>query len=283
MSNTPPEAAPSLRTQITPYMAGWAVLAIGALGYIGWIATHPERTARSDAVQPATPAESNQGQRANSDALADIKALKDSVGEVHRDLAQLKSDMSSVIERNSELATRVSTLEEKPAKIAGGPIIVNAPPAGASAAKPAEPRVISVAPTTPAQPATADASKKALETGSVGPGVASHSPAPTAGSAQSPVVFGPATVKTPKPVGIQIATGPSIDSIRLSWSILSERHRDMLGTLEPRVFALNNADGSTYNLVAGPMKSSAEAKKVCAALQAEAVACRVGDYKGDAF
>ncbi len=97
-------------------------------------------------------------------------------------------------------------------------------------------------------------------------------------------MFGPAVVKpAAKPVGIQIATGPSVDSLRLSWSLLSDRHADTLGKLEARAVMGAGAEGDTFDLVAGPIRSSAEAKKVCATLEAKSVPCKVGDFKGEAL
>jgi hypothetical protein len=87
-----------------------------------------------------------------------------------------------------------------------------------------------------------------------------------------------------KPVGVQIASGASIDSLRLSWSLLSETHADKLKTLEPR-YSLSVDNGAViYNLMAGPVKSEAEAKKMCKALAAKAVPCKiVGEFGGAAL
>ena len=280
MSNYAAEKSATRRSFVTPYIAVWAVLAAGAIGYIGWIATHSELIARTEPGSASPQGESNEGQRAMSDALAEMKALKDTVGEVQRDVTQLKSDMSSTVERNTQLVSRVAALETKPGKptatAAISPPAQSAPTAAAPAAKsaeakpaPATPKVINAAP---------EEAKKALETGSVA------TAALAASAERAPIVFGPAVVKpAAKPVGIQIATGPSVDAIRLSWSLLSDRHADTLKKLEPRVVSGKDADGETFDLVAGPIKSSAEAKKVCAALEAKSVPCRIGDFKGEAL
>src|SRR3990172_8132051 len=88
------------RFAITPYIAMWAVLASGAIAYMGWVATHPELMAPSESTSPATKGESNEGQRAMSDALAEVRALKDAVSEVQRDVTQIKTDLSSTSERS---------------------------------------------------------------------------------------------------------------------------------------------------------------------------------------
>jgi hypothetical protein len=140
--------------------------------------------------------------------------------------------------------------------------LINAPlaPAAASAAASAAPA----------------ASAKALETGSV---KAADATAPASAAAA------PAAVKPPaKPVGLQIASAPSLDALRLSWSLLSETHADSLKNLEPRYSTGVDANGLTYNLMAGPVKSAADAKKMCKALTAKAIACKVvGEFGGEAL
>lgn len=137
-------------------------------------------------------------------------------------------------------------------------IVLNAPPA----AVPPKPIAAGSAP-----PA------KSLETGSV-----------KAADAAAPFAV-PVTAKAPaKPVGLQIASAPSLDALRLSWSLLSETHADSLKNLEPRYSTGVDANGLTYNLMAGPVKSAADAKKMCKALTAKAIACKVvGEFSGEAL
>ena len=80
------------------------------------------------------------------------------------------------------------------------------------------------------------------------------------------------------PSAILLARGPSIDALRLSWSLLNERHKGTLGTLEPRVVS---AEPGLYQLIAGPIASPADAAKVCANLKARGVTCQAAEFKGD--
>lgn len=282
MSNIADATTAPRRSAITPYIAVWAVLALGAIGYIGWIATHPELIARNEPAPVAPQGESNEGQRATSDVLAEVKALKNSVSEVQRDVTQLKSDVTSSTEHNAQLVSRIAALEGKPSKTTTAAATVPAAAPSASAAAPrATPKSAEVK-QAPALPkilnAAPDPAKKALETGSVATAAAASA------AEAAPIVFGPAVVKpAAKPVGIQIATGPSVNSLRLSWSLLSDRHADTLKKLEARVVIGEGLEGDTFDLVAGPIKTSAEAKKVCAALEAQSVPCKIGDFKGEAL
>jgi hypothetical protein len=123
----------------------------------------------------------------------------------------------------------------------------------------------------------ADASSlaAALETGSV-----TTAPKP----ATDVISFGPAVVKpAPKPVGVKISTGASLDSLRLSWSMLAEKHGDTLKSMEARYVTSGDAQNPTYDLVAGPLKSKSEANKVCKSLAAKGVPCSVGPFGGEAL
>ncbi|MGQ0673640.1 MAG: hypothetical protein ACT4N2_12300 [Hyphomicrobium sp.] len=289
MPNSAAPSRPTSRPAVSAYTASWAVLALSAMAYMGWIVTNPDMMARLTPGSSSTEGESNQGQRAASDGPADVASLKSGLDNVQRDVAQLRSEMSTMTERSVEIGTRLAALEDRSAvstaaadtaaTLAAPSAAAAAPTAGAKPAPAASaPKVLNPA------PAAAAPSPRAMETGSV----SAAKSASIAAAAAEPIVFGPAVVKpAPKPIGIRIATGPSVDSLRLSWSLLSDRHADTLKNLEAR-FTTGTAspvDGGamTYDLVAGPLKSSAEAKKVCAALEARAVPCKVETFGGDSL
>jgi hypothetical protein len=121
-------------------------------------------------------------------------------------------------------------------------------------------------PTTPAaaKPATPGATAKSIETGSI-------EQAKAAASAK------------PAPVGVLLATGPSLDSLRLSWQILNDRHGPTMKQLQPRYVVSGKADERTYGLVAGPLETVADAKSVCKTMTDNGIACEVSQYRGNAF
>lgn len=292
MQNPLPADPEMARSGSTGYIALWAVLALAAFGYIVWLASNSDRVAAQRGSAPQTTGETNEGQRAMTDALAEVKALKETVGEVQRDVAQLKTDVSGANERSLQIVNRVAALETS---AAAQRVATTAPAAPAAATPAVTPLASTAAPAAKAADKTADAKApvaaapkvinappaapaKPLETGSVA------TPAAAAKAEAAPIVFGPAVVKpAAKPVGIQIATGPSVDSLRLSWSLLSDRHADTLKALQPRYVSGDGVDGTTFDLVAGPLKSAAEAKKLCAELETKMVPCKVGEYSGDAL
>ena len=99
-----------------------------------------------------------------------------------------------------------------------------------------------------------------------------------------PIDFGPAVIThATRPIGVRIATGPSVDSLRLSWSALADRHGPALKKLEPRYVTGIDATGLTYDLVAGPIATAKEAKEVCNRLRTNGVRCTIGEFTGNAL
>ena len=109
---------------------------------------------------------------------------------------------------------------------------------------------------------------------------------PKANDAYAPVATAPAPIDTSStttavpsgPRGVQLASGPSLESVKLSWSVLSQTHGQVLKPLEPRI--VPTSDGSAFRLLAGPFNSEADAQKACTALKARGVNCRSSEYGG---
>ena len=255
----------------------WGLAATAAAAYLSVIVFRPDLVAR---VEPGGP------------AVAEIEALRGQMDDLRRDLAEVRSSMTETASQQKVIFDRLAefeTAKTMPASEPGGagaglrlegvpvngglPPNAEAPPATEPAPKVAEAKILN--------------GKPALETGSVKP-TPPAPPAPAAKTAAAPAEPPPfsAPVVTPsaKPIGVQIASGSSIDSLRLSWSLLSETHADKLKSLEPR-YSLSVDNGAVvYNLLAGPVKSEAEAKKMCKALAAKAVPCKVvGEFGGAAL
>jgi hypothetical protein len=108
-----------------------------------------------------------------------------------------------------------------------------------------------------------------LETGSVAP--------PATITFGAPVVT---PTRTTSFYAVQIGAGPSIDALRLSWSLLVEKHGETLGSLEPRVVS-PRTEGAPYRLVAGPLTTKAEAEQVCAQMGVGRASCFSVTYVGE--
>lgn len=151
------------------------------------------------------------------------------------------------------------------------PTLLNVAPAGLGATQ--------TAAVPPKAIPRADVSKvdAKIETGSI-PVPPKPSVATGLGQPAAPIAFGPAVVKAePKPLGVQLGSGLTLDALRLSWSVLAETNGDTLKTLTPHYSSSGTPEaGEVFDLVAGPVKSAADGKRICKALAARGVDCKVG-------
>lgn len=279
----------------TPYVALWSALGTAAAAYVGFLALSQDAH-----VPPGSAGVSDQ--RFASHISGEISGVKESIAQVQLDLAKLKTDLAGQDARGKVLSAQLNAIERKLGGDASNASEATAPqpeaPTATSAPSGKPSTKVPAAGTTevqaPASPSPADPrivnaeqlispADLGLETASVAvpPAKASKTAAKTV-AATEPIDFGTAVVKpAPKPVGIQISSGASVDSLRLSWSLLSDRHAETLKNMEARYVARGDEASPTFDLIAGPIKSKAEAQRVCKALAAKNVPCKVGDFLGE--
>jgi len=248
-----PSIGPTRRRTFTMNVLMFMGLGALALAYLIFVGVRPDLVAawrdKPNEAQTAIV----ETQRTVERALADLDPIKQGVGEMKMDVENMKTGMQEAIERDRILLTKVETLERAATaqatdKVAAAP----AAPKKAAAVQPA------------AKPAATPAAAKPTETGSIEP----------------PKAAAPAK---PAPVGVLLATGPSLDSLRLSWQILNDRHGASMKTLQPRYVVSGKPDERTYGLVAGPLETVADAKSVCKTMTDNGIACEVSQYRGNAF
>ena len=235
--------APARRRTFTPYVLLYLLAAMLAGAYLVFLGVRPDLIAMWKSKPDQTQTALVETQRTVERALADIDPLKQGVGEVKADLASFKAGLDEAAERDRILMEKLETLERLAAEKA------------AAAAKPAK----SAAATPVKKPAAGT-----IETGSI-------------------ETKKPATAAKPPEVGVLLATGPSLDALRLSWSILNDRASDTVRSLHPRYVVSGKANERTYGLVAGPLPTIADAKAVCKVMSDRGMACEVSQFRGNAF
>lgn len=285
----------------TRYLAIWAVMACLAAVYLAAVSLRP---AFLDGILPV--ANAGAGETALQNA-AEIVHLRDGVSQLQTDVDKIQTESSQQATATRSLSERVTALEQRSASAepqsdaAAEPQRTSAahPDAGSDhmdfpSGFPTSPR------TAEAPPAKAPAAKQQaaakqpkvlnspIETGSVADEQAAPAAAapPQAQPKAKPAADKVAAFSEPKvkkAVGIKLATGASVDNLRMSWGILSERHGAELKPLQPRYFNTVDGNGITYELVAGPFKSTAEAKKVCDSLKAQAIDCSLSNFGGNSL
>ncbi|KAB2940270.1 MAG: hypothetical protein K8F92_15755 [Hyphomicrobium sp.] len=253
---------PARRRTFTPYVWLYLLAAIIATAYLVFIGARPDLVAMWRAKPNDTQAALVETQRTVERALADIDPLKQGLGEMKMDVANVKVGMQEAAERDRILLEKVETLER--AAVQASEKVAAAAPAQPAAKK----QVVAKAPEATANAAAATAAKPAtptaIETGSIEHKKAAAPPKPT-------------------PVGVLLATGPSLDSLRLSWTILNDRHAATVKSLQPRYVVSGKADERTYGLVAGPLETIADAKAVCKTMTDNGIPCEVSQFRGNAF
>jgi hypothetical protein len=261
-----PSIGPARRRTFTPYVLLYLLAAGLAVAYLTYIGVRPDLVAMWRAKPIDAQAAIVETQRSVERALSDLDPLKQTVGEVKLEVANVKIGMEEAAQRDRMLLEKVETLEratQAPDKVAAAPAA--APPVkkqAAAKAPAAGPKVAAAAPEKAATPT-------AIETGSI----EDPPKAPVASAAAA----------KPAPVGVLLATGPSLDALRLSWSILNDRAGDSVRGLHPRYVVSGKADEKTYGLVAGPLQTVADAKTLCKSMTDRGIACEVSMYRGNAF
>lgn len=242
-----PSEGPAPRRTFTGYVLLWVALAGLSLTYLAFVGARPDLIAAWQSDETSTEALVAETQRTVERALADLDPLKQSVGEVKMEVANVKVGLDEAAQRDRILLDKVEALErsavEAQQKLAAAQA---AAPKKAAEAKP-------------------KAAAPSIETGSIEEKQKAVAPA------------------KPAPVGVLLATGPSLDSIRLSWTILNDRHKDAISSMKPRYVVNGKDDDKTYGLVAGPLKTVADAKSFCKTMTDRGMLCEISVYRGNAF
>lgn len=279
----------SKRTRIpAPYIGIWALFMSIAVAYIAMV------TMRPDLIEDAAPQfrlgsllleEDEQAVRA---AAAETDALQRQLQAARAELNSIRSELARRTDRETTLALKLAAVEAREAKREAeaaepipAPVIMSPPPAEPVAPRAPEKQRQTRATPPPQQP----------------PPVVATAPAPQVASAPTrpvpprpPARAAPAPLETSSvasaPAAIQLGAGPSVDALRLNWMLLNQRHQVLLQKLQPRYMASRdpaNPSGPAFDLIAGPVPSTAEAQRVCDALRAQNVACKVGTFAGNAL
>lgn len=276
------------KATVTPYAALWSMLGALGLAYLGVAIFQPDWLSGLTPVS-AQAEHSAETQAALMKLTADVDSLKSSVANVQLDVSTVRSDIAAQAQQTQTLGAQVTALEDKMrlAEAAATPPATQQPQMGtdvigaADGAPGADVAADHAAPRTKIINASPD--KSQIVTGSVDKAPAKAKPKASAANSDE-ISFGPAVVKPVKtPIGIELASSSTVDGLRLNWSLLAQQHADKLKKLKARYTTNGDPSNPSFSLIAGPVKSKAEAIKICKDLQAEAVSCTVGDYTGNAL
>lgn len=270
----------------TPYTALWSMLGTLGLAYLGVAIFQP------DWLSSLTPASARMEHNAETQATlmklsADVDGLKSSMANLQIDVSGVKSDVTNQMQRTDGLSAQVTAIEDK-MRLAEAPQATAQPQTGTDVIGAAEDAPGNFEPSPDhARPQTkiinASPEKSQIVTGSVDKAPAQAKPKASAANSGE-ISFGPAVVKpVKKPIGIELASSSSVEGLRLNWSQLAQQHGDKLKRLKARYTTNGDPSNPSFSLIAGPVKTKAEAVKLCNDLQAQAVSCTIGDFTGNAL
>ena len=278
------------RRILNAYVLFWVFGATFAGIYLAALGTHPEMFASSQSG-PDLEQKLAQTQRDVTRAVADLDPLKQSVGEIKADVDNLKTAQQQASDRDQIIMDKVASIESavtqpnlaqaetappgaKPQTahntFAGGPkasedMVAVAP---AASLKPQDVAVIAPVPPIKPQKTAAAPKSNAIETGSI-----AH---------KSEKAATPTAAKSAQ-IGLLLGTAPSVDAVKLNWTILNDRHGDAVHNLHPRYVAMGKGAERTYALLAGPVASPGQAQTLCKLMLDRGLTCEVSTYRGTAF
>jgi hypothetical protein len=277
------------RRSVKLYLATWALLAVGAVGYLAVLAFLPQAAAPPPqaALDPPRPTVTGE-----SKTVAEVRSMRGSLSEIRKDVTQLKDAVGERVTNEKATQTRLTALEERVSTIDGTPQPPAVPEATPTptAAAPVKLPEKSAQQGTDRPPASESPVKLheavppvsvspppgvVIETGSIA-SVGAIAPPPKA-----EIVFGDPVVTPASQTefSVQLAAAPSLQLIRQSWGQLAEKHAGALAALQPRVVA-PRSEGGLYRLLAGPVPTKGDAERICAQLGVGPKACFAAPYAG---
>jgi hypothetical protein len=187
--------------------------------------------------------------------------MRGTLSEIRKDVTELQEAVGERVINEKVAQTRLTALEERVSTVDGVqlPSDKDRAPFKASELRPA---------TDGSAKVKNEHSAPAIETGSIG-------------VPKAEIVFGEAIVT---PAGeaefaVQLAAGATLQAMRQSWGQLAERHGGTLAKLQPRVVA-PRAEGGFYRLIAGPVRTKADAERICTVLGVGPKVCFPTPYAG---
>lgn len=260
----------------TGYIAVWGLLACMALGYLALLALRPDLAA-GFSLRPLDGApENNWKQRSMSRAMAELGAelgeARTAIGQLQGEIRDMRAALIAEEQRSLNIEGRIGVVEAG-LKASQMPVSHAVPVAQRNDQGKATTAVNALA--GPSTEGTIEERPTRLLR--EGPSPALPPALATAGVASAPVAK-PAEPARP-PQGLLLASGPSLDAVRLSWQLLNETNRALLRKYEPR-FIESSLGGGLFQLIAGPAGTPEDAARACDRLKAKQVRCSVMPFKG---
>ncbi len=265
----------------TSYVAAWLLLGAVATAYLALLAARPD-VLIAGVRQPTGVVSVTQ--------TASLTAIQRTLAGLEDDVGKLKTSAQVQDQREKALVERVSVIENRISGMAVSALAPPAPtattPAPALAASALDPRrPLRIVASTPSEAKAGDTKRAGRDTAKIDARLEPAAPATAALLAPvpvSPIQTGtlpePIPAASGRPMGVRLASLPSVEALRLNWDLLTERHKSALKSLQPRY---SGSDATSYQLIAGPVANAVEAQKLCQSLKARGVSCTPAEFAGE--
>jgi hypothetical protein len=263
--------APAVRSsRLAPlYVAFWGCMGALALAYLALLAVRPDLAQLLIPGPGRVTPEGNRGSRAMAKEPADFEEMKRSLASLQTQLDEIRQAETVREGRELELLGRLAALERAGRVAEGEPVPASQQAAAGGLA--AKSKMLS------GGTVRGTVEDRPMKITKLGP-ASSPSSANSIVAQTAPVAVA-AQVPASRALGVEIASGPSLDALKMSWQMLSEAHRPALQELEPRYVELRS-DPASFALIAGPVATSEDAVKICERLRTKKVACSITAFSG---
>jgi hypothetical protein len=255
------------------YVGMWALLMTLSIAYIGAMSISPDLVTSAVPTVKIGAVLLDEDDREIRTAAAEAETLRRQLFSARAELNAMRGELARRSDRETTLVLKLAALEARDAKAAETAAITEAALPKTAAATPKQPEK----PRTPKPPGLSAVERLANSGGPATPAGTTGPPGPIETGSVAPQSRGEGGA-----AGIQLGTGPSVDALRLNWTLLSQRHQGLLQRLQPRYTAARGATGA-YDLIAGPVPNAGDAERICDALRAQNVSCKVGAFGGNAL
>ena len=83
------------------------------------------------------------------------------------------------------------------------------------------------------------------------------------------------------PLALHLASYKEVDQLREGWSLLREKHGEVIGDLQARIRRVEVGDsGAYFRLIVGPLADRSVADATCRQLRAQGGYCQVAPFDG---
>ncbi len=285
----PSNGAPRHITKV--YLLAWCTLAIAAVVYIANLSL------RDEGVLIGSRAETREASAAGKLSLErvaiELSRTRKNVAKLDQKVTTVEKSVADLRAQTGQMQDQFSSLNKTAQQPFGQVEVLEAVPSdqqtSAAAAQSAKQTVIKTSSTVKnaSEDVVASVVGTTIEAGQKPKTVAGVSSRDVSLLLQEATSTTGPLAKIPLPdrrsYGVELAQGPTVESIRLFWDLLRDRHSAILSGLSSRYLPRTDNPTNPYSLIAGPLPNSVSAEQLCTRLLQVGLQCRPTGYLGNAL